>query len=45
VKSHSSNAVTFSLVDPDGAQGFPGTVNATASHILYYARLALTLRE
>lgn len=32
VVSHSNNSITFSIVDPDGAQGFPGEV---VSYITY----------
>ncbi|KAJ7276545.1 galactose mutarotase-like domain-containing protein [Mycena haematopus] len=31
---HSSNSATFSLVDPNGDQGFPGTVTTTITYTL-----------
>jgi aldose 1-epimerase len=32
VVKQTSNSVTFSLVDPNGDQGFPGTVTTTVSY-------------
>ncbi|TCD70826.1 hypothetical protein EIP91_001516 [Steccherinum ochraceum] len=34
VEAVSAHSVTFSLVDPDGMQGFPGTVHATVTYSL-----------
>lgn len=45
----SSNSVTFSLVDPDGDQGFPGTVTTsvtyTVSSSLSHSQLALHIES
>ncbi|TDL30003.1 galactose mutarotase-like protein [Rickenella mellea] len=34
IAKRSTNSVTYTLVDPDGTQGFPGTVHATAVYTL-----------
>ncbi|TDL29404.1 galactose mutarotase-like protein [Rickenella mellea] len=34
ILKRSKNSVTYTLVDPDGTQGFPGTVHATAVYTL-----------
>ncbi len=38
------NGIRFSLVSPDGDQGFPGEVNVTADYVLKGSVLSLTLK-
>lgn len=34
VESHTENSITFSLLDPDGEQGFPGAVQSYITYTL-----------